>query len=156
MVLIILTLVTLSVGVVSAADAEAQTSDDIDISNITSQNSIKEDTNELIQEDTKTDESTDILASSDDEDLLAGDMGISVVGGQKQSYAVGETVYLKMGTEQSSYTPANIYIQVQGGGYTDNPVGTYSDATSATGVPYTFETSGNINLRFVQLHYSSY
>ncbi len=152
--LIILTLVSLSIGAVSAADAESQANDDISIA--TSQDSSQMGGNELIQEDAKTDESTDILSSSDDEEILAGDMGISVVGGQKESYDVGEEVYLKLGTEQSSYTPADIYIQVQGGGYTDNPVGTYSQATSATGVPYTFDTPGNVSLRFVQVHYSTY
>ena len=157
MALIILTLVTLSLGAVSAIDADTQADDDIGISSIKSQNSNQEDMSELIQEeDTSTEESEDMLSSSDNEDLLGGEVGISVVGGQKESYDVGETVYLKLGTEKSSYTPANIYVQVEGGGYTDNLVGTYSDATSATGVPYTFETPGNVKLRLIQIYYGNY
>lgn len=61
-----------------------------------------------------------------------------------------------MGSEQSSYTPAEIYVQVEGGGYTDNHVGTYSEATSSSGVPYTFTKSGSLNLRLIQNYYGTY
>ena len=139
--LIIFTLITLSIGSVSAADVDNETlsnsitSDDIGISNVTNQINaenafVNED--EIIENDV---ESDDIISASNDEDLLRGDVSISVVGGKSNSYNVGDTVYLKLGTEKSSYTPANIYVQVQGGGYTDNYVGTYSEATSSTGVP---------------------
>jgi len=174
---LILTILTLSIGAVSATDADTQVSDDIGISSLASQDLNQGDADmqvnddigisdlasqdlnqadEVIQEDTNAEESADILSSSNDEEVLRGDMGISVVGGQKETYTVGEEVYLKLGTEQSSYTPANIYVQVQGGGYTDNPVGTYSEASSETGVPYTFDTPGDISLRFVQVYYGTY
>ena len=61
-----------------------------------------------------------------------------------------------MGTEKSSYTPASMYVQVQGGGYTDNYVGTYSEATSSSGVPFEFTTPGTINLRMIQIYYGTY
>ena len=78
-------------------------------------------------------------------------MSISVVGGQASSYNVGDTIHLRLGTEKSNYaySSSSVYLQIQGGGYFDNPVGTYSEATSSSGVPYTFVNSGNIALRLL-------